>query len=240
MDELSHYDLFSVFTLKEAACLAAGIEPKGNQLTPRAAVILEAMENSLNFWRCDLPTHLGVEKLSDRPFEWNVPGWVLVPNDFALEFNRDRDQALTYAEVREYVERAMQTYRDRPASLLLNRHELARWFAAKGAGFVPSYTFRPLAQDATTLCALADSQSAIEVDSDRVIDPSDLPDELHAANIAFRAVSNGHGDPSATFKNRLIAYLRENFEDLSAEAVARIATVANPDKSPGRKTRSPE
>ena len=71
-------------------------------------------------------------------------------------------------------------------------------------------------------------------------DPSDLPDELHAANIAFRAVSNGHGDQTATFKNRLTAYLQENFKDLGAEAIARIATVANPDKARGRKSRSTE
>lgn len=71
------------------------------------------------------------------------------------------------------------------------------------------------------------------------LDPSDLPDELSAANIAFRAVSNGYGDPSATFKNRLVAYLENEFQ-LSPEAVSRIATVSNPDKAPGRKKRSPE
>lgn len=69
-------------------------------------------------------------------------------------------------------------------------------------------------------------------------DPADLPYELHAANIAFRAVTNGHGDKSATFKNRLISYLETNFADLNSEAVQRIATVANPDKTPGRKKRS--
>ena len=66
------------------------------------------------------------------------------------------------------------------------------------------------------------------------IDPADLPEELHAANIAFRAVTNGHGDPSATFRNRLIGYLETNFLGLSNDAVRRIATVANPDKTTGR------
>ncbi len=67
------------------------------------------------------------------------------------------------------------------------------------------------------------------------IDPADLPTELSAANIAHRAVSNGFGDKEATFKNRLIAYLEASFPDLTAEAVKRISTVANPDKAPGRR-----
>lgn len=67
------------------------------------------------------------------------------------------------------------------------------------------------------------------------IDPADLPTELDAANIAYRAVMNGRGDKSATFKNRLIDYLEKNFTGLNGEAVQRIATVANPDKGRGRK-----
>jgi len=67
------------------------------------------------------------------------------------------------------------------------------------------------------------------------LDPADLPEELHVANIAFRAVTNGYGDKTATFKNRLIDYLEVNFIGLNNEAVQRIATVANPDKGRGRK-----
>ena len=67
------------------------------------------------------------------------------------------------------------------------------------------------------------------------IDPQDLPQELDAANLAYRSVLNGCGDQKATFRNRLIAYLEENYSDLPKEAVQRIATVANPDKTTGRK-----
>ena len=67
------------------------------------------------------------------------------------------------------------------------------------------------------------------------IDPSELPTELDVANTAFRAVLNGHGDRSETFKNRLKHYLKETYPLLKNEAIERIATVANPDKSPGRK-----
>lgn len=74
---------------------------------------------------------------------------------------------------------------------------------------------------------------------DHYIDPSDLPEELSIANIAYRAVSNGYGDPAATFRNRLIAYLETECQ-LLPEAVQRISTVANPDKSTGRKKREKE
>jgi hypothetical protein len=72
------------------------------------------------------------------------------------------------------------------------------------------------------------------------IDPADLPAELDAANVAFRAVTNGHGDPAATPRNRLIDYLEKNFPDFKPEQVQRIATVANPDKSTGRKKSAKE
>lgn len=72
------------------------------------------------------------------------------------------------------------------------------------------------------------------------VDPSDLPAELDAANLAFRAVLNGYGEARTTFKNRLIDYIQKNFSNLNNEAVQRIATVANPDKGRGRKKRDTE
>lgn len=77
-------------------------------------------------------------------------------------------------------------------------------------------------------------------ESEPDIDPLDLPPELDAANMAYRAVLNGFGNPAATFKNRLIDYLEKSFIDLIPEAVQRIATVANPDKTTGRKKRDKE
>ena len=50
-------------------------------------------------------------------------------------------------------------------------------------------------------------------------------DEVEAAAI----------DPSA--RNRLIDFLRKNYPDFNSEQVQRIATVANPDKTTGRKKR---
>jgi hypothetical protein len=71
-------------------------------------------------------------------------------------------------------------------------------------------------------------------------DPADLPDELYMANVAFRAVTNGYGEQSDTFRNRLISYLKLTYPNLKNDPLQRIATVANPDKSTGRKRRSPE
>lgn len=67
------------------------------------------------------------------------------------------------------------------------------------------------------------------------IDPIDLPLELDAANMAYRAVLKGYGEQGDTPKNRLIAYLQATYKHLTPNAVERIATVANPDKSTGRR-----
>jgi hypothetical protein len=87
----------------------------------------------------------------------------------------------------------------------------------------------------------ADVKAPIEIEiikaaADLEIDPSDLPPELDAANLAFRAVTNGYGDPSATQRNRLVDYLEKHYPDFKRDQVQRIATVANPDKTTGRKT----
>jgi hypothetical protein len=237
MTDLSHYDLFSHFSLKEAACLAAGIEPKIEQLSPRALVIFEAMNDSLNYWRGNNVRRWSAPCFTDGG---KLPNWVLVPNAFEIEFFCDSNRVSSVAEAQDFVDKSMHSFKHCPISLSFSRHELTRWFAAKGAGFVPDYTFRPLALESESPSESTEDQMPASQEGDRIVDPADLPNELQAANIAFRAVSNGHGDQSSTFKNRLTVYLQENFKDLGAEAIARIATVANPDKSRGRKNRSTE
>ena len=66
-------------------------------------------------------------------------------------------------------------------------------------------------------------------------EPEELPEELDAANIAFRAVRNGYGEKSATFRNRLIDFLKKNYVNFKNDTVYRVASVANPDKGRGRK-----
>ena len=88
-------------------------------------------------------------------------------------------------------------------------------------------------QDADFSPNISNNEGVPSEDSD--VDPSDLPPELDAANMAFRAVTNGFGDQSATARNRLVIYLKTHYPDFKDEQVQRIATVANPDKSTGRK-----
>lgn len=65
-------------------------------------------------------------------------------------------------------------------------------------------------------------------------DPADLPDELDCALMALRAVQNGYGKES-TPRKKLLEWLVANRPDLKPDQRERIATVANPDKAPGRK-----
>lgn len=111
----------------------------------------------------------------------------------------------------------------------IRREEVIRWLAV--IGLKSAYQF--------DLAAVAGSSIANEsIHSD--IDPLDLPPELDAANLAFRAVLNGYGDQSATPRNRLKEYLGNHYPDFKPEQVERIATVANPDKTTGRKKRGKE
>lgn len=71
-------------------------------------------------------------------------------------------------------------------------------------------------------------------------DPLDRPFELDLANLAFRAISKGYGDSKFTQKQRLIDFLETNYPDLKREQVQRIAIIANPDKTTGRKKRNKE
>lgn len=78
-----------------------------------------------------------------------------------------------------------------------------------------------------------DAEDLVVLPSDAEIDPADTPAELDAANVAFRAVTNGYGDQSKKPRIRLIEFLKKNYPDFGHEATERIATVANPVKTPG-------
>ena len=108
-----------------------------------------------------------------------------------------------------------------------SRREIALWLVAIGQK--SAYSFDP---------ALTSGQVQVDIGAD--LDPLDLPFELDCAMQAFRAVSNGHGNKTATFKNRLRAYLEETYQSLTPEAMKRIAILANPDKTPGRQKSPPE
>jgi hypothetical protein len=104
-----------------------------------------------------------------------------------------------------------------------SRKELARWLSVIGMTSV--YEFDRAGAGATN-----------DPVSESEIDPSDYPDELSAANIAFRAITNGYGNQSKPPRARLEDFLRERYPAFGPTRIDRIATVANPDKTTGRKS----
>lgn len=109
----------------------------------------------------------------------------------------------------------------------VTRAEISRWLVALGLGSEYQFDLSVPVADVAQTPVLEN-------------DPIDLPIELDVANIAHRAVLNGFGDQSKTFRSRLVQYIKETYPNFKSEVVDRIATVANPDKSPGRKSRDKE
>ena len=77
----------------------------------------------------------------------------------------------------------------------------------------------------------------LDVTSTHDIDPDELPEELAAANIMLRAYKNHTPASSLTPKQWIIDRLERDYPHFSQEQRKRIATVANPDKSSGRRKR---
>lgn len=226
MGDFSHWDFAEDFDAWEAAALILGIEPTDSHGDEaRIRVVWRRMESDYGraLARC-------IEDYYDGP-PWAsfMAGACLYSNNVRrlerwgrMIASREGESPAgadlpgwwaSHPEAREFENQRFA------------RGNLASWLSQ--VGLTSAYAFVREASD-----KLQGAESAI--------DPADLPVELQAANIAFRAVFNGYGDASATFKNRLVAYLESHFVDLGAEAVKRIATVANPDKEPGRKRRSAE
>lgn len=97
----------------------------------------------------------------------------------------------------------------------VDRGEVVRWLAANGL----SSEFKFDLETADTGC----------------LDPDELPDELDAANIVFRAYQKRISKSPHTAKQWIANYLEKHFAHFNPEQRKRIAIVANPDKSTGRK-----
>ena len=213
MADLSNWDFAGSFLGRQAASLIIGIDPgnvSDNQ-KHRIEPVLTAILASY------LPPMHHPDSARESLAKQEYGQWI---------FSVQLTQALSFDETNS-------TYKNWKAKGMLqfdeqafDRHEIIRWLDAREMKSVYQFDRK--------------QSTMLEVDIETAIDPADLPDELHAANIAFRAVTNGHGDPLSTFKNRLIGYLETNFPDLSNDAVKRIATVSNPDKTTGRKKSNTE
>ena len=225
MDNLSHWDFAEQFSGYDAAALILGIEPRESagdehrvrvvsdrmELDYARAVQRARDENGPYFDERDRLVHLGAR-----------PGGLLLSVEMQKLWRDfyDDDAETPFSEW--LYDRRQPKYENQ----VFNRASIVDWLKTIGMGSLYRFDLNR-----------SNESRATSIES---IDPDDLPDELYAANNAFRAVTHGHGDPLATFKNRLIGYLETNFPDLSDDAVKRIAIVANPNKAPGRRKSNAE
>ena len=214
MNDLSHWNFAEQFSGYDAAALILGIEPRESAGDEhRVRVVADRL-------KLDYERALGQAKFETRSFddlEISKPPAGLLVSVKLDKLWRDAAEGMD-APLDEWVFNQRLTQFDNQE---FARHSISEWLIS--IAMEPVYRF--------------DRSQPVKLSSDLEsgIDPADLPEELQAANIAFRAITNGYGEGTATFKNRLIGYLEKNFVDLSSEAVQRIATVANPDKMRGRK-----
>jgi hypothetical protein len=219
MADLSHWDFAEQFSGYDAAALILGFEPRDSEeFQGRINVVVDRM---------GLHYECALDKARIEQF---APSWETEPIDTVLS-----QQDLPSVELLKGWQRSAERGEDGPFHVWLSdrrkplfenqefsREKVANWLAA--IGMRSRYAFKRDADE-------ADAIEHITAD----FDPSDSPPELDAANMAFRAVIKGYGDPAATPRNRLVEYLEKNYPDFKPEQVQRIATVANPDKTTGRK-----
>lgn len=136
MDDLSHYDLFSVFTLQEAAYLAAGVEPRSFERNARGETILEAMRHGLRGTMCWLDRSLVADE------NCGFPPWALLPTEVRDKLNTDGQQFADKEAFAEWI-KARRTQYKNESKVGIDRAELGRWFKAKGLGYQPRYPFTP-------------------------------------------------------------------------------------------------
>ncbi len=162
---------------------------------------------------------------ADIPFEGDLK--VEIPARNSLNLHSLRDEKARTRPTDDNFARAGIEQID---EAVFSRVEIHRWLKAINAK--SQYSFS-LSEQASEIASDDKTQKVEQVELE--IDPSDLPLELDAANMAFRAITKGYGDKNSTPRNRLIDFLKNNYPDFKPEQVKRIATVANPDKTTGCK-----
>jgi hypothetical protein len=212
--DLSHWDWANDFTASEAAALFLGIEPTDQESARyRIEPILARMtiaHETARDWYKNKISEAWPEE------EFNV-GEMLVSTGMKRRRDDDSNTENSFFEwlAGKHANIELQRF---------DRNELSLW--VKKIQMKSLYRFQ--------------TDDAGEIETKDTGDQFELPLELDTANIAFRAVFNGYGDESKTFKNRLIDYLKNYTFKFTAEAINRIATVANPHREPGRRKREPQ
>ena len=226
MVDLSHWDFAEHFSGYDAAALILGLEPRESELEQhRVYVVTDRMELHYNY----ALERIRFEEVDPDQRSGDDPEAAPRVELESVKLSHLHRQAWLYGA-------------DSPLSKWLSfqkqiqfenqefeRYAIACWLTAINMKSAYQFDRR---KDAAT--------PTLDVQPGTDIDPTDLPIELDAANMAFRAVRNGYGGRSDTFKNKLIAYLEKHYPDFKAEQVQRVATVANPDKSVGRKKNGKE
>lgn len=224
MNDLSHWDIADEFTGAQVVILRHGQDPN--------VLMEENSAGSLMLQPMFAPTYDRMKRSYDKAREYflralNPPEFFdgVAPIDMLQSVDMTRELSATdLSDGRRcnfYVWLCDENLSGFDAQRFSIK-ETARWLDVIGQ---PSmYSFNGMLTPPATKAVLP-----------KEIDPSDLPDELDCANLAYRAVKNGYGDQSKTLKNRTVEYLENTYPNLKPEAVQRIATVANPDRSRGRK-----
>ena len=219
MADLTHWDFAEQFSGWEAAALILGNEPRDSEdFQGRIQVVSDRMElhfqQALNaIFQEHFGDPVGLE-------EWEVNPQVTPLASVKLSALHRR--CVLYGEETPLSD----WFEDRRHSKFENqefsRNDIANWLDA--IGMSSRYAFRSAGVKDDAI-----AQAELE------LDPLDLPPELDAANMAYRAYTNKYGSSTATPKQWLIEYLEVHYPDFKPEQVQRIAIVANPDRSPGRK-----
>ncbi len=228
MESLYHWNLAEEFSAKEAASLMVGIDPAHPY--PDWWLSKPISERIKNNYEATLKKYL------DNFDEFSPEGMKLfkqvTKEIYSIELLYILDSAHATKDESIFSKWHFSGMSDF-VKQRFSRLELHRWLTENNIPAV--YSFQ-ITDSFSRISEKNFLPTATELD----IDPIDLPEELDAANMAFRAVLQGYGNQKTTFKNRLIDYLKMNYRHLKQEAVDRISIVANPDKAPGRKKKGPQ
>lgn len=216
MESLSHWNSAAEFSGQAAAALILGIEPNslGSSITEQDRVSVVYGRMAKDYERAlKRRYHEAFNIYPEDPLEiYSNPAHELMSvklNNLCMQWIEDEEEG-------PLTDWLLNDHASAFAAQNFSRENLADWLDA--IQLKSAYQFRQ-----------GDANAKEE------LDPLDLPEELDAANMAHRLVLKGYGNPAATFRNRILAYLKENYPHMKSDAIERIATVANPDKSTGRK-----
>lgn len=207
MADLSHWDFALEFSAKEAAALIVGLDPVSVPIKGDAYLLLSE------------PVLQRIVHAGATAMTCVQKGQACPTNSLKNNITKNQETNPKPNSFKTVVTELLLSSDD---DYKIERAEISRWL--KATGLQSAYQFD-----------LTGTPIERGIQSNEEIDPSDLPPELDAANMAHRAITKGYGDQSDTARNRLIAYLQSTYPDFNSEQVQRIATVANPDKTRGRK-----